>query len=596
VRDIFIHITENNDSHFGKQAKAYFDELFPASINSFKTVNGLALTFSTDSEDETGFIPVIYEANRANLLISGEYDIPDFLKLPDTGNINQVESITRLFELYGEKLFEKLSGSFNAVIHYFEKKEIVIVNSKLGLYPLYYTQRKGELLVSSRLGIFRNIYGESSINHAVIMQYCLYNYPVSADTFINEVSLLPAASVLKFYKQKTEIRRYWEVDNQDGKDDTSGNFKKSIEFLDYTFDNIIRKKCKSQGKIGISLTGGWDGRLILAYALKYLHSDQIMLYSHGTPDNPDILLPAQTAENLKLNYIPVLLNEPAYLDAQLKWAGKTIEYSDGLRQVSRAHYLYNMDMLNRDYGIRNIISGIGGSNLLKSTNYHACDVFNHNIIELVETNDIIKTIKDHFEQCKRFYPDLFMDINFERFLSSYDLKEWNELHSAGDNRFIHFLTREAERKYFGPELQSYRHLVRNYSPFFDDEFINALTRTVFFNGNRIKGLAKSYYISKLYAKLTVKNNKLLAREITDRGFSMYDAAQSYLFPLMIYKYFRGKSGRRKAPDYFNNRLILNRYAAMALPGISLPERNPASNRLFLENYISAVSYFNHFKK
>lgn len=594
MRDFFMHISGNNNVCFRDKAMDFFNALFPESINSYKIIDNIIITYSCDSEDELGSIPLVSKTKKAFFFIAGDYTLPESLLPTDRGKGEKVNLLLSLFELYEGKLFEKLSGHFNAVICYPEKKEIKVINSKLGLYPLYYSYFNGELLLSTRLGIFKNIFDKSNTNLSVIMQYCLYNYPVSSGTFIKGVSLLPAASVLTFVKQELSINRYWQTDELENEEKIPRNFDESVDLLDDTLNSIIGHKCASVVRTGISFTGGWDGRLILAYVLKHIQPEQILLYSHGTGQNPDILLPCQTAKNLKFNYVPVLLDDPVYKETQLKWIEDTIKYSDGLRQISRLHYLYNMDFLNKEYGIDHIISGNGGSNLLKSTNIHPCDVFNKYVIDLVGTDNFELTLKNHFDHCLNLFPEFSKDVEFEIFMSSFDYKYFRELNLIKDktDRFFRFLLNEVERKYFGPELQSYKHLVKNFSPFFEDEFIKALRCTVFFTKRNSTGLGKSYYNSRLYSNLILRNNRLLAKEPTDRGFSMYEAANPFLFPVMATRYLIKRLKKPRSVDYFNNKDILNRYFADTFPNIKLLKMNSYSNRLFLENYLSAQAFLN----
>jgi asparagine synthetase B (glutamine-hydrolysing) len=590
MRDFFAHLSKQIDNT--QKALNYFIRLFPDARNEMSNVNGVSIAFSADNADANRLITLHSPSRKADLIISGEYDIPEHMVNSVNEKMNPDAQLLELFEIHGEALFESLSGNFNVLIWYPGLQTLKVVNSKLGLYPLYYSIKDGALAVSTRLGAFREIYGTDSTNHAVLMQHCLYNYPVSSSTFLKDVNLLPSASVLTYENDNITILKYWSIEDTF---ETGANFKtlsQSTALLDEVLDNSIRKKCTGDKKMAISLTGGWDGRLLLSYALQYIKPEQILLYSHGTLDNPDVKLPMATAKRLNYNYVPILLSDPEYEKQQLQWAGDTVKYADGLRQISRLHYMYNMHLLNKDHGIDLILSGIGGSNLLKSTNYKPCDVFNRFVIELIETDNMEQTLRYHYEHCMLNHAALFNHIDFDTYAASFDTVMFGILHGIKDKnkRFVTFLISEIERRYFGAELQSYKHLIKNYSPFFDDAFIGALARTVFVNSERDKGLVKSHYISMLYAKLTSRNNVALSKEPTDRGFSMHEVANPILFPLMLFKYFRHKLVKVKNVDYFNQKDILRKYTDSNFPDLKFHNDGAASNRLFMENYISAMSF------
>lgn len=594
MKDFFLHINTSGDNNLTIKANRFFEELFPEAINRVIDFDGVSISCSFATQVE--HTNILYSpSKKAHIFISGDYNFSGLSSNITNTNSGQKEVLLTLFERFGESLFSRMAGNFNAVIYYPDNQILKVINSKLGLYPLYYHHTGDELVLSTRLGFFKRLNKTSKPNFPVIMQYCLYNYPVSSATILENVSLLPAASILTFYQGKISISRYWSMMDEFGKESASKSFKRSVDLIDDVLNRSIGNVCKVHDRVGISLTGGWDGRLILAYAQKYLNADQIFLYSHGTEENPDVSLPMATAQKLGYHYLPVLLTDSKYVMHQLHWASETVKYSDGMRQISRLHYLYNMSLLKNENGIDFIVSGIGGSNLLKSTNYKPCDVFNKYVIELIESDNIEQTLKNHYNLINSSYSSLFSSIGLENFVNAFDLKSFDELSLIENKtqRFIYFLISEIERRYFGSELQSYKHLVTNYSPFFDDEFILALPQTVFFEPSLNRGLLKSHYISVLYAKLTAKNNKILSKEPTDRGFSMYEVANPFMFPVMLYKYFREKLKHPANPDYFNHKDFMKEYVRSNLPTNLQQLESDRLNSLFIENYITASSFLDN---
>jgi hypothetical protein len=594
MKDFFVHFLGKDDTKSVNRAMRYFEAMFPDAVNRVEQINGLTIAYSSDHDKHLNVAPLVCKERNATLIISGDYDFPDSYINPVHSQMSKQELLLHLYTIHGDKLFEQLSGNFNILIFYTRSNKIKVINSRLGLYPLYYFQEGRKLMISSRLGIFRDIFGANFTNNAVVMQVCLYNYPIGSSTVIKDVFLLPASSILTFSQNELKIRNYWNIESKIQDSSRFMNFRDSVDIIDDVLDRAMRKKLGQNDKVGISLTGGWDGRLLLAYALKYVSHDRILLYSHGTPDAPDVSLPLKTSKKLNYHYVPILLNDPEYLQEQLNWAAKTVNYSDGARQVSRLHYLYNMSVLRNEHGINQIISGIGGSNLLKSSNYSPCDVFNKYIIELIKSDNLDETITAHYTKIKSANPQLFESVDLGDFISAINDDTFQRFRSIKDKdyRFIYFLIFEIERKYFGAELQSYKHLVTNYSPFFDDDFIGTILKTVFFKPGAFKGLIQSHFISLLYAKLTVRNNKPLAKEPTDRGFSMYEVANPLLFPVMAYKYYRNRyKYATTSQDYFNAKNVVHKYAKTYNLQINGSLNNSIQlNKLFFENYISTLSF------
>jgi hypothetical protein len=74
---------------------------------------------------------------------------------------------------------------------------------------------------------------------------------------------------------------------------------------------------------------------------------------------------------------------------------------------------------------------------------------------------------------------------------------------------------------------------------------------------------------------------------------MSDVANPVYMPRMLYRYYKNKMGKTNYPDYFNNRGILEQYAESYSPKIKAYIHNNSVNGLFLENYISAVTFLNN---
>jgi hypothetical protein len=468
--------------------------------------------------------------------------------------------------------------------------KVRIVTSKLGLYPCYYYKSGNIFIISSRLSLIKSIVPELEIDHSAIAQFCLYNYVITDRTFYKNVYSIPSASIINVDLNTKEViqNSYWTI--HDELVEEPYNFKDSTKLLDETLDRIIKEKVQSKNKIGISLTGGWDGRLLLAYASKYLDKKQIQLYSFGTPDAPDVFVPKANAKKIGYKYLPIELNTQDYESKKLDFAERTVFYSDGMRSLKRGHYLYTMCLLKNKVEL--VLSGIGGSNLLKSGKIHSSNVFNKRVLELLYADDLKQVIKDHFDYLQQVFPELFNQMTFSDFLRSFEEKRFMGIfskHELPSNRMLTFLISDIERKYFGYELMSYRPIVNNYSPFFDMRFIRALAKTSYFGAyGRNKSKLAPLLNARLYAKLVNNNFPLLAKQKTDRGFSLFDV----LYPVRLsffYDYYKMKKyARKKGRDFFNNKDLLESIARKnEIPEIAgLPENEVVSNyasvKMFLE--------------
>src|SRR5690606_3093490 len=114
--------------------------------------------------------------------------------------------------------------------------------------------------------------------------------------------------------------------------------------------------------------------------------------------SPDVSIPLNISEKYGFNYIPIYLDEKYLQENFLEFAKKTILFSDSIRSLRRAHYLYAMNLL-KDKST-NIITGIGGSNLLKSTAVAPSNVFNKNVLNLLFSDNPENEIKSQYDFVK----------------------------------------------------------------------------------------------------------------------------------------------------------------------------------------------------
>jgi len=461
------------------------------------------------------------------------------------------------FVLDDKKLVKTLDGDFTILLINSIQHDISIYTSKLGLLPLYLYQLQDDVILSSRLGILHQVVDKIGINKGALMQQCLYNYCISDQTIFENVTLLPSASVVEITDGKKKSVKYWSVIEEMERHPL--NRKESVACINNSLDNIIRDLLNNQNHVAISLTGGWDGRLILAYALKYLSTENIQLYSFGTRDAPDVFLPERTSKKLGYNYLPVYLDSEDYQKQIVRWAKETAFNSDGMRSVKRSHYMFAMDLLGNSTDV--VISGNGGSNLIKSSKLAPSNVFNKYVLEVVFSKDRFETARQQYQILKSKYSPLFDDIAEENFLQSFKSEELDWLYTNFENekRLVVYLTGDIERKYFGFEIQSYRHLIKNKSPFFDMRFIRDLSKTIFFGGydydqGKLTGLKNARF----YAKLVYQNNVKLSKELTDRGFSLFDLLFP-INPMIPFNYKKAKGlGNTGQLDYFQNKDLLDR--------------------------------------
>lgn len=553
--------------------------------------------------------PLISESRIGNAYILGvskhgskEFVKPFYSKETDTHiwvvgtAFSDEKTVVEIYNKFGINGFKDVSGWFNILTFSENSKKVELINSKFGMDLINYSVTQDEIIIANRLSIFYKLKKEIVIDRAIVLQQSLYNYPFSNKTHLKGIFLLPSAHILTVEGKNEKLENYWKV--QDELVEKPLGFKKSVNLLDETLDKVIRRQVQKQDKIGVSLTGGWDGRLLLAYALKHIDKEKISLYSFGVKEAPDVTIPLEVSKKLGFNYHPIYLDNNYLKNDYLNYAAKTVLYSDSLRSIKRAHYLYAMDYLGQHLDV--ILTGVAGSNLLKSTSYAPCNVFNKFVLNLIKAEDRKLELKNQLDYVHSTFGDLFKDVKEDDFIDSFNLDDLNSILAIQNpnERFCTYLISNIERKYFGAEMASYKHRVTNYSPFLDYDFISALVKTSFFGGyNDGKKYISTFNNSMLYAKLISRNSPELAAEPTDRGFSMAQMANPLKYGSLIADYLKAKSKvkAQTSGDYNTEFAVraFNEYFEMELD--ELVGQEPL-NKEFVANYLSFSWYLKEMTK
>jgi hypothetical protein len=285
-----------------------------------------------------------------------------------------------------------------------------------------------------------------------------------------------------------------------------------------------------------------------------MNAGDIRLYSFGTAVSPDITIPQSIANAMGFAYSPIVLDDSYMKTSYIDCAEATAVFSDGYRSVHRAHYYYAMQKMADEFGV--IVSGICGSNVMKSAANSPSVVMNQRILDIISGGEPLNSIQKHFYELCGIFPTIFTKKGFDEFAESVQSTQMSEVlaEPVYSKRMSRFIFTYLERRYFGTELASYKHLMTNYSPFINIRFIEALSRTEHFNANRSsKCLFSNWSNGVLYAKLINRKNPDLAKFMSDKHVSLRELLNPLNFPLIAAKQVYRRRIRKhiKNTDYYN---------------------------------------------
>jgi len=182
--------------------------------------------------------PIFNEDKTMCILMEGEiYDYQNMKEeLVSKGHNfsvdNDPEFILRLYEEYGADFVHKLNGSFTLVIWNENSQELLIINDRYGLRPLYFTERNGYLLIGSEVkAILQDETFKRIVDDRSVADFFSFGYILGNKTFFHGIELLPPASILTHNNGQMSIDNYW-------------NFNYNEEYEDHPEEYYVEKLSK----------------------------------------------------------------------------------------------------------------------------------------------------------------------------------------------------------------------------------------------------------------------------------------------------------------------------------------------------------------
>jgi asparagine synthase (glutamine-hydrolysing) len=289
-------------------------------------------------------MPISNEAKTHLLFFYGENhaDPEDFNQLRQRGHVLDKENadyVLHLFEEMGPDFVQSLNGWFQGVLINLTEKEVVIFNDRFGMQRLYYCQDGESSLYASEAKALLKVVGKLRVlDPQGLGEYLTCGCVLENRTLFSGVRTLPAAS---FWIHKDgELNQkacYFDPDSwETAPAFSTSDFEHSLE---QTLPQVIQRYFRSELPLGISLTGGYDTRLIMAFMNGEL--GQIPCYTFGGMYREcfDVRIARRVAEACQCEHQALNLDQQ-FLDSFPDLAEKTVYISDGNLGACNAYELY----------------------------------------------------------------------------------------------------------------------------------------------------------------------------------------------------------------------------------------------------------------
>lgn len=303
---------------------------------------GLAIGWVSHPSSFSDCMPVWNEGKNVCLIFSGEI-------YPDPSEIDRLRAeghqfagenadyLVHLYEELGLKFLERLNGWFCGVIVDLREEQTFLFNDRYGIGRICYHEDRGKFYFASEAkSLLRILPHLRSLDFKRLGEVFSCGAVLQNRTLFSGVSLLPGSSVWSFSKsQPTRKETYFEPRLWEEQPTLSE--ADYYEQLKETWKRVVPRYFPENEHVGLSLTGGVDSRMILAWAPRPPGGFPCYTFSGRYRDCNDVKLARQLAklchqpyqtipiDGVFLSQFPALVEKVAYISEGNLDASATID-------------------------------------------------------------------------------------------------------------------------------------------------------------------------------------------------------------------------------------------------------------------------------
>lgn len=271
--------------------------------------------------------------------------------------------LIQLYEEHGQKFFSKLNGWFSGLMFDLRNETVTLFNDRYGLSRIYYHESKDGFHFASEakslLAVFPDL---RELDQRGLGEYFSVGCVLQNRTLFKNISILPGGAMWTFHRDgRVEKKRYFSPETWEQQEKLTP--AAYAEKLQYIFSRVAHRYLEGTQQIGVSLTGGLDSRMILAWVKT--EAGKLPCYTFGSPyrDCADVKIARQLAGVCQQTHTTLPIQEDFFREFPAL-AEKTIYLTDGTMDVTGAVELYVNRLAREIAPVR--LTGNYGSEILRA--------------------------------------------------------------------------------------------------------------------------------------------------------------------------------------------------------------------------------------
>ena len=276
----------------------------------------------------------------------------------------------------GERFFEQLNGLFAGLLIDQRRGKAFLFNDRYGMERLYWHESKEAFYFASEVKALLRILPElREFDKQGVAEYLRFGCTTCPRTLFKGIESLPPGSLWCFEGGSQKRRKYFEFEKWEAQATCSASdFRAEFE---ETFKRILPYYLQSNEKIGISLTAGLDGRLIMA-CLPPKESRPVCYTFTGQAQNLlDARIAAKVAAACGLDHHALRIGADFFNNFALH-VDRTVYITDGCLGLLGAHEAYFNEGARRLARVR--LTGVFGGEIFREVSFYKPVRFNRDLL------------------------------------------------------------------------------------------------------------------------------------------------------------------------------------------------------------------------
>lgn len=236
-----------------------------------------------------GHQPMFANNNKLAIVFNGE--IYNFKEIKDElyslghtfKSRTDTEVILEAYLEWGKECFARFNGVFAIGLLDIESQKLILARDRVGKKPLYYYWDQKTFIFASELKpILKDTSTDIKIDESAIGRYLAFQYVSENKTLIENISKVPAGTLLIWENGKLHQEKYWNLleSYEENSKSLENNYNSAKSQLKELLIDSVRRRLVADVPVGVFLSGGIDSSLVAAIA-QDITKDKIKTFCIG---------------------------------------------------------------------------------------------------------------------------------------------------------------------------------------------------------------------------------------------------------------------------------------------------------------------------